>query len=252
MRRKLLLGNWKMNKTVSEAKEFALNAKDLGKLAKQNKVDMGICVPYIDLAPVKKILKNSLIIGAENCHELDHGAYTGEVSIPMLLDLGITWCIIGHSERRTYYNETSEACNKKILALLKNNMVPVYCCGESLETYEEGKTKEFVKEQIIKGFKDVSKEDAAKVVIAYEPIWSIGTGKNASKEIAEDVCKFIRKTIKDLYDTKTSNKVRILYGGSVKPNNIKEYLYCDNIDGALVGGASLDVNSYKELLTNLL
>lgn len=252
MRRKLLLGNWKMNKTVSEAKEFALNAKDLGKLAKQNKVDMGICVPYIDLAPVKKILKNSLIVGAENCHELDHGAYTGEVSIPMLLDLGITWCIIGHSERRTYYNETSEACNKKILALLKNNMVPVYCCGESLETYEEGKTKEFVKEQIIKGFKDVSKEDAAKVVIAYEPIWSIGTGKNASKEIAEDVCKFIRKTIKDLYDTKTSNKIRILYGGSVKPNNIKEYLYCDNIDGALVGGASLDVNSYKELLTNLL
>lgn len=252
MRRKLLLGNWKMNKTVSEAKEFALNAKDLGKLAKQNKVDMGICVPYIDLAPVKKILKNSLIVGAENCHELDHGAYTGEVSIPMLLDLCITWCIIGHSERRTYYNETSEACNKKILALLKNNMVPVYCCGESLETYEEGKTKEFVKEQIIKGFKDVSKEDAAKVVIAYEPIWSIGTGKNASKEIAEDVCKFIRKIIKDLYDTKTSNKVRILYGGSVKPNNIKEYLYCDNIDGALVGGASLDVNSYKELLTNLL
>ena len=252
MRRKLLLGNWKMNKTVSEAKEFALNAKDLGKLAKQNKVDMGICVPYIDLAPVKKILKNSLIVGAENCHELDHGAYTGEVSIPMLLDLGITWCIIGHSERRTYYNETSEACNKKILALLKNNMVPVYCCGESLETYEEGKTKEFVKEQIIKGFKDVSKEDAAKVVIAYEPIWSIGTGKNASKEIAEDVCKFIRKIIKDLYDTKTGNKVRILYGGSVKPNNIKEYLYCDNIDGALVGGASLDVNSYKELLTNLL
>ena len=252
MRRKLLLGNWKMNKTVSEAKEFALNAKDLGKLAKQNKVDMGICVPYIDLAPVKKILKNSLIVGAENCHELDHGAYTGEVSIPMLLDLGITWCIIGHSERRTYYNETSEACNKKILALLKNNMVPVYCCGETLETYEEGKTKEFVKEQIIKGFKDVSKEDAIKVVIAYEPIWSIGTGKNASKEIAEDVCKFIRKIIKDLYDTKTSNKVRILYGGSVKPNNIKEYLYCDNIDGALVGGASLDVNSYKELLTNLL
>ena len=252
MRRKLLLGNWKMNKTVSEAKEFALNAKDLGKLAKQNKIDMGICVPYIDLAPVKKILKNSLIVGAENCHELDHGAYTGEVSIPMLLDLGITWCIIGHSERRTYYNETSEACNKKILALLKNNMVPVYCCGETLETYEEGKTKEFVKEQIIKGFKDVSKEDAIKVVIAYEPIWSIGTGKNASKEIAEDVCKFIRKIIKDLYDTKTSNKVRILYGGSVKPNNIKEYLYCDNIDGALVGGASLDVNSYKELLTNLL
>lgn len=241
-----------MNKTVTEAKEFALQAKELGKLAKANKIDMGICVPAIDLEPVKKILKKSLIVGAENVHYLEKGAYTGEISIPMLKDINIDWAIIGHSERRTYDNETSEKCNLKILALLKNNMVPVYCCGESLETYEANKTKEFVKEQIIKGFKDVSKEDAAKVVIAYEPIWSIGTGKNASKEIAEDVCKFIRKTIKDLYDTKTSNKVRILYGGSVKPNNIKEYLYCDNIDGALVGGASLDVNSYKELLTNLL
>lgn len=241
-----------MNKTPSQAVEFAKASKDLGKLARSNKVDMGVCVPYIDLVPVKKIIKKSLIVGAENCHYEDHGAYTGEVSIPMLKEIGIDWCIIGHSERRQYDGETSEKCNKKILALLKNNMVPVYCCGESLETYEEGKTKEFVKEQIIKGFKDVSKEDAAKVVIAYEPIWSIGTGKNASKEIAEDVCKFIRKIIKDLYDTKTSNKVRILYGGSVKPNNIKEYLYCDNIDGALVGGASLDVNSYKELLTNLL
>ena len=251
MRRKLLLGNWKMNKTVSEAKEFALNAKDLGKLAKQNKVDMGICVPYIDLAPVKKILKNSLIVGAENCHELDHGAYTGEVSIPMLLDLGITWCIIGHSERRTYYNETSEACNKKILALLKNNMVPVYCCGESLETYEEGKTKEFVKEQIIKGFKDVSKEDAAKVVIAYEPIWSIGTGKNASKEIAEDVCKFIREVIESLYNKEVAEQVIIQYGGSVKPNNIAEYLKQTDIDGALVGGASLKAESFLEMIKNL-
>ena len=252
MRRKLLLGNWKMNKTVSEAKVFALEAKELGKLAKANKIDMGVCVPYVCLAPVKKILKNSLIVGAENCHELDHGAYTGEISIPMLKDLNISWCIIGHSERRTYYNETNEACNKKVLALLENGLVPVYCCGESLETYEANKTKEFVKEQIVKGFENVSKEDATKVVIAYEPIWSIGTGKNASKEIAEDICKFIRKTLKDLYDTKTANKIRILYGGSVKPNNIKEYLSCENIDGALVGGASLDVNSYKELLTNLL
>lgn len=252
MRRKLLLGNWKMNKTVTEAKEFAYQAKDLGKLARANKIDMGICVPYIDLEPVKKILKKSLIIGAENCHELEKGAYTGEISIPMLKDLGISWCIIGHSERRTYYSETSEACNKKILALLKNEMIPVYCCGESLQTYEEGNTKSFVKEQIIAGFKDVSPEDAVKVVIAYEPIWSIGTGKNASKEIAEDICSFIRKTLKTIYGAKVANKIRILYGGSVKPNNIKEYLTQANIDGALVGGASLDVNSYKELLTNLL
>jgi len=248
MRRKLLLGNWKMNKTVTEAKEFALEAKDLGKTAKANKIDMGVCVPYVDLAPVKKILKNSLIVGAENCNELDHGAYTGEISIPMLLDLGISWCIIGHSERRTYYAETSEHCNKKILSLLKNNMIPVYCCGESEAIFEEGKTKEFVKEQIIAGFKDVSEDDASKVVIAYEPIWSIGTGKNASTEIAEDICKFIRDIIKDLYGRKVANKIRILYGGSVKPNNIKAYLSQEDVDGALVGGASLDVKSYTELI----
>ena len=131
-----------MNKTVTEAKEFALQAKELGKLAKANKIDMGICVPAIDLEPVKKILKKSLIVGAENVHYLEKGAYTGEISIPMLKDINIDWAIIGHSERRTYDNETSEKCNLKILALLKNNMVPVYCCGESLETYEANKTKE--------------------------------------------------------------------------------------------------------------
>ena len=252
MRRKLLLGNWKMNKTVSESREFAKEIRPLAKEARSHKIDIGVCVPYLDLEPVKKILKNSMIVGAENVHYLESGAYTGEVSIPMLKDINISLSLVGHSERRQYDNETNEKCNAKILALLKNDMVPVYCVGESLETFEANKTKEFVKEQIIVGLKDVDKEDVKKLVIAYEPIWSIGTGKNASKEIAEDVCKFIRKILRELYDTKTANKVRILYGGSVKPNNIKEYLYCDNIDGALVGGASLDVNSYKELLTNLL
>ena len=241
-----------MNKTPSEAVEFCKEAKELGKLARDNKVDMGICVPYVDLVPVKKILKKSLIVGAENCHYLEKGAYTGEISIPMLKDIGIDWCIIGHSERRTYDNETSEKCNKKILALLANGIIPVYCCGESLETFEANKTKEFVEEQIVTGFKDVSYDDAAKVVIAYEPIWAIGTGKNASKEIAEDICGFIRNVIAKLYDRKVANKVRILYGGSVKPATVKEYLTQKDIDGALVGGASLDVNSYKELLTSLL
>lgn len=241
-----------MNKTPSEAIEFCKEAKELGKLARANKVDMGICVPYVDLVPVKKILKKSLIVGAENCHYLEKGAYTGEISIPMLKDIGIDWCIIGHSERRTHDNETSEKCNKKILALLANGIIPVYCCGESLETFEANKTKDFVEEQIVTGFKDVSYDDAAKVVIAYEPIWAIGTGKNASKEIAEDICGFIRNVIAKLYDRKVANKVRILYGGSVKPATVKEYLTQKDIDGALVGGASLDVNSYKELLTSLL
>lgn len=252
MRRKLLLGNWKMNKTPTEAREFAIEAKPLGKLARANHIDMGVCVPACDLEVVKKTLKNSLIVGAENCHYLEKGAYTGEISIPMLKDLNISWCLIGHSERREYDNETSEKCNLKIKALLANELTPVYCCGESLKTYEENKTKEFVKDQILTGFKDISGEDASKVVIAYEPIWAIGTGKSASKEIAEDICAYIRKVLRDLYGVKVANKIRILYGGSVKPNNIRDYLLQKDVDGALVGGASLDPKSYKELLTNLL
>lgn len=241
-----------MNKTVSEAVEFAKSAKELGKEARHNHIDMGICVPYVDLAPVKKILKNSLILGAENCHREDHGAYTGEISIAMLKDLGISRVIIGHSERRSYDNETSEKCNLKIKALLANSMTPVYCVGESLNTFEEGKTKEFVKEQVEKGFLGVSADEAKKVVIAYEPIWAIGTGKSASKEIAEDVAKFIRGVLKKLYGAKVANRVRILYGGSVKPDNIRDYLLQDDVDGALVGGASLAYQSYRELLLNLL
>src|SRR5574344_3083727 len=248
MRRKLLMGNWKMNKTLPEAIEFA---KDTSALAKKNKVDMGIACPYIDLYAVKKIVKNYLIVASENVHYEDHGAFTGEVSIPMLKSININWSIIGHSERRGYDNETSEKCNKKILALLANGMVPLYCCGESLETYEAGKTKDWIKEQITTGLKDVKPEDMTKVVIAYEPIWSIGTGKNASSEIAEDICAYIRKLVREVYGAKVANRVRILYGGSVKPNNIKEYLSMKDIDGALVGGASLKVESYKELIENI-
>ena len=251
MRRKLLLGNWKMNKTISEAKAFAKEAKELGKEARAHKIDMGVCVPYLCLESVKKILKSSLIVASQNVHYLEKGAYTGEISIPMLKEINIGYCLLGHSERREYDNETSEKCNLKMKALFANNMIPIYCCGESLETFNEGKTKAFVKEQIVTGLKDISAEDVKKLVIAYEPIWSIGTGKNASKEIAEEICKFIRKVLRELYDTKTANKVRILYGGSVKPENIREYLSQKNVDGALVGGASLDINSYRQLLVNI-
>jgi triosephosphate isomerase (TIM) len=252
MRRKLLLGNWKMNKTLPEAIEFAKGTKEISDLAKKNKVDMGVACPYIDLQAVKKIVKKRLIVASQNVSKDDHGAFTGEISIPMLKSINIDWAIIGHSERREYDAETSEKCNKKILTLLANNMVPVYCCGESLETFESNKTKEFIKEQILTGLKDVKPEDMSKVVIAYEPIWSIGTGKNASKEIAEDICGYIRKLVRGLYGAKVANRVRILYGGSVKPNNIKEYLSEKDIDGALVGGASLELESFKGLLTSIL
>lgn len=251
MRKKLLLGNWKMNKTVAEAKEFAEASISLLTLANENNIDIGVAPTYLGLAAVKAINPN-IIVAAQNVHFKPNGAYTGEISIPMLKELEISWVIIGHSERRTYDNETSEKCNLKIVELLKNDMVPVYCVGETLEEFENNKTCEIVKEALVAGLHGLTAEDVKKVVIAYEPIWSIGTGKNASKEIAENVCAFIRSIIADLFNKEVAEEVRVLYGGSVKPINVKEYMSMKDIDGALVGGASLQVNSYKELIENML
>ena len=251
MRRKLLLGNWKMNKLASEAKEFAIASKPLVAKAKENKIDIGVAPTYMSLATVRKFAAKKMIVAAQNVHFEDHGAFTGEVSIPMLKEFKIDWVILGHSERRTYDGETSEKCNKKMKALLTNDMVPVYCCGETLEQFDAGETKAVVAEQIKKGFEGISEEDAKKVVVAYEPIWSIGTGKNASTEIAQDVCKYIRKVLKGVVG-KAASKIRILYGGSVKPENVKAYLSCPDVDGALVGGASLKIDSYEGLLNNIL
>ncbi len=251
MRKKLLLGNWKMNKTIAEAKAFAEASIDFDKLAKANNIDIGVAPTYLCLDAVKSINKD-MIVAAQNCHFLENGAYTGEVSIPMLKEINIDWVILGHSERRTYDNETSGVCNKKIKALLANDMTPVYCCGESLDLFEKGLTKSYVKAQIKEGFEGLSAEEAKKVIIAYEPIWSIGTGKNASTEIAQDICSFVRSIIKELYSEEVAESVRVLYGGSVKPVNVKEYLSQNDIDGALVGGASLKVESFKELLDNIL
>ena len=251
MRRKLLLGNWKMNKLASEAKEFAIASKPLVAKAKENKIDIGVAPTYMSLATVRKFAAKKMIVAAQNVHFEDHGAFTGEVSIPMLKEFKIDWVILGHSERRTYDGETSEKCNKKMKALLANDMVPVYCCGETLEQFDAGETKAVVAEQIKKGFEGISEEDAKKVVVAYEPNWSIGTGKNASTEIAQDVCKYIRKVLKGVVG-KAASKIRILYGGSVKPENVKAYLSCPDVDGALVGGASLKIDSYEGLLNNIL
>jgi len=251
MRRKLLLGNWKMNKLASEAKEFAVAAKPLAAKAKANKIDLGIAPTYMSLAVARKFAAKSMIVAAQNVHFNDHGAFTGEVSIPMLKEFKINWVILGHSERRAYDNETSEKCNAKMKVLIENDMVPVYCVGETLEQYEAGNTKKVVEDQIRKGFEGITEEQAKKVVVAYEPVWSIGTGKNASVEIAQDVCKFIRKILKSCVG-KAASKIRILYGGSVKPENVKAYLGCPDVDGALVGGASLKIDSYEALLNNIL
>src|SRR5574344_1987310 len=250
MRKKLLLGNWKMNKTPSEAKAFALAAGEMVEFATSHGIDVGVAPTFVCLETVKENINPKCIVAAQNVNEHDHGAFTGEVSIPMLKSIGIDRVILGHSERRAYNGETSEACNLKIKALLAAGMTPVYCCGESLATFEKGETKKFVAEQLRAGLKDLTPEEAKKVVIAYEPIWAIGTGKSASTETAEDTIGFIRRTLRESFGN-VALDMRILYGGSVKPDNIASYMSQDDIDGALVGGASLDPVSYRGLIANL-
>lgn len=239
-----------MNKTISEAKEFAEASKELVEFAHNHNIDLGVTPTFLCLDVVRKTNPN-IIVGAQNVNDKDSGAFTGEISIPMLKEINIDWSLIGHSERRAYNGETNETCNKKILHLLENKMVPVYCVGETLQEFENGDTKKVVGSQVVEGLANVSSSDIESVVIAYEPVWSIGTGKNASKEIAQDVCKFIRDEVSKLFGEEKAQKVRILYGGSVKPENVKEYLSAEDIDGALVGGASLKIDSFKLLVENI-
>ena len=240
-----------MNKTSAEAKQFALDTKELVALAAKNNIDIGVAPTYLSLAAVKENADKRMIVAAQNCHFKESGAFTGEISIPMLLEYGIDWVLICHSERRAYDNETNFKCHEKIKALLANKMVPVYCVGETLDEFDSGKTKEVVSAQIKEGLEGFTAEQVKDLVIAYEPVWSIGTGKNASTEIAQDVCGFIRGLLRELFG-EVAEEIRILYGGSVKPENIKAYLSCPDIDGGLVGGASLKRESYECLLTNIL
>ena len=240
-----------MNKLSSEAKEFAIASRPLAQKAKENNIDLGVAPTYLSLAATKESASKDMIVAAQNVHFKENGAFTGEVSIPMLKEFGIDWCLIGHSERRTYDNETDEKCNAKIKALIANEMIPLYCVGETLAEFEAGQTKEVVSRQVRVGLKELTAEDVKDLVVAYEPVWSIGTGKNASTEIAEDVCKFIRYVLKEMFGN-VADEIRVLYGGSVKPENIKAYLSCPDVDGALVGGASLKIDSYESLLNNII
>ena len=252
MRKKVIVGNWKMNHTNVETKEFMLAMKDVVKEAKTHNIVLGIAPTYMCLATAGKTAPRGLIVSAQNVNDHMSGAYTGEISIPMLKEVkGLTHVIIGHSERRQYYKETNASCNAKMKLLAENGLLPIYCVGESLEQFENKETKKVVKEQIVEGLTGLAADYVAKMIIAYEPVWSIGTGKNASKEIAEDVCGFIRKEVAKLYGRRIANKVIIQYGGSVKPNNVKDYLTQPNIDGALVGGASLKADTFAELVSNL-
>lgn len=243
----IIAGNWKLHMNPEQTTEFVDAVKD--KLPDPSKVESLICAPAVDLDALRKAAKGSnLHIGAENCYFEDEGAYTGETSPKVLKEMGMDYVIIGHSERRGYFHETDEDINKKAKAIFANGLKPIICCGESLETREANKQEDWVVAQIKAALDGLTAEQVSSLVIAYEPIWAIGTGKSADVETAEKCCKLVRETVKSLYDEVTAEAVRIQYGGSVKPNNIKEYMACEDIDGALIGGASLKVDSFKELV----
>ncbi|MBO3445374.1 triose-phosphate isomerase [Clostridium sp. CCUG 7971] len=245
MRKPIIAGNWKMNKTIAEAVEFVNEVKDK---VNNDKVEAVICAPFLALKDLKEATKGSNIkIGAQNMHFEESGAFTGEVAPAMLKEIGIDYVVIGHSERRQYFNETDETVNKKVLKALEHGIDPILCCGETLEQRENGETKSVCKVQIEKALENVTKEDLVKVVIAYEPIWAIGTGKTATAEDANDVIAYIREVVANLYG-ELANEVRIQYGGSVKPSNVTEIMNQSDIDGALVGGASLAPSDYTELV----
>ena len=244
-RKPIIVGNWKMNKLRKDAKDFMTGVEK--HLTGEEKADYGIASPYTCLDVCVDNAKH-LIVAAENCNEVDSGAFTGEVSVPMLEEIGITYCIIGHSERRTYYNETNEHCALKAKRLFASNITPILCIGETEAEYDAGKTNDVIKAQLSGSLAGLTADEVSRMVIAYEPIWAIGTGKSADTTIAENCCKLVRETVKGLYDEDTASKVRIQYGGSVKPNNIKEYMACEDIDGALIGGASLKVDSFIEII----
>ena len=236
-RRKIIAGNWKMNMTPSEAVKLCAELKDL---VKTDEADVVYCVPAIDIIPVVEAVKGTNVaVGAENMYFEDKGAFTGEISASMLVDAGVKYVIIGHSERREYFKETDELLNKKVKKAIEAGLTPILCCGETLEQRETGITLDWIRMQIKLDLAGVAAKDVANMVIAYEPIWAIGTGKTATADQAQEVCGAIRECIKEMYDAATADSVRIQYGGSVKGENAAEIFGKPDIDGGLVGGASL-------------
>jgi triosephosphate isomerase len=247
MRKKVIAGNWKMNKTLSEANQFIEEA--VKQVTNHENVEAIVCAPFPYLASlVEKTKGSSIKISAQNMHYADDGAYTGEVSPVMLKDIGVTHVVIGHSERREYFAETDETVNKKTHAAFNHGLTPIVCVGESLEQREANETMNHVETQVKNAIAGLSETQVADTIIAYEPIWAIGTGKTASDEEANEVCTHIRNVIKDVTSEEIAEKVIIQYGGSVKPDNIEALLTQSDIDGALVGGASLETTSFVQLV----
>ena len=249
MRKPIIAGNWKMNKTVQEAKDFV---NELPALPDTNEVDSVICAPTLQLDALVNLTKEGvaegLQIGAQNAHFEDSGAFTGETSPAALEDLGVKYVVLGHSERREYFGETDEDVNKKALAVFSHNMTPIICVGETLDEREADKAESVVGDQVEAALKEFTEEQVKSTVIAYEPIWAIGTGKSSTSEDANQMCAHVRKVVANVYSQEAADALRVQYGGSVKPNNIKEYMAQSDIDGALVGGASLKVDDFVQLL----
>lgn len=246
MRIPFIAGNWKMFKTKAEAIAFA---EEFRELYKDTDVQTAICAPFTNLEALKEAFAGTEIkVGAQNVHFADEGAFTGEISVSMLEEIGVDFCIVGHSERRQYFGETDETVNKKLKKLFEGPIRPILCVGESLEERDADKAFDVVGSQIKADLEGIDAADVKKLVIAYEPIWAIGTGRTATPDQAEEMCAFIRKTLIELYGEEVSDEVIIQYGGSVKPANATEIMNMDEIDGALVGGASLKPKDFMEII----
>ena len=246
-RKKIIAGNWKMNMTPSEAVELVNTLKPL---VANDEVDVVFCVPAIDIVPVVEAAKGTNIqVGAENMYFEESGAYTGEIAPAMLVDAGVKYVVLGHSERRDYFGETNEDVNKKVLKALEHGITPIMCCGETLEQREQGVTMDFIRQQVKVGLQNVTVDQAKTMVIAYEPIWAIGTGKTATPEDADSAHAFIRSFVAKLYSSDIAENLIIQYGGSVNASNVKALMAKENIDGALVGGASLSVEKFLPIIT---
>lgn len=246
LRKAVIAGNWKMNKTPNEAKVL-LN--EIAPLVKDADCEVIACVPYVDLSTALEAVKGTNIkIGAENCHWAESGAYTGEISTGMLVEMGVEYVVLGHSERRQYFGETDETVNKRTKAALKAGLKPIVCVGELLWERECDITEEVIARQIKLDLFDVSAEDVKKTIIAYEPVWAIGTGKTATAEQAEEVCAFIRATLAKLYGQDVANAVTIQYGGSMNDKNCDELVGKENVDGGLIGGASLVAEKFATIV----
>ena len=250
MRKYIIAGNWKMNKTPAEAKALLseIAAKNAGKTA----CEIVLCVPAIDIpAAVEAVAGTNVKIGAQNVHFKDNGAYTGEISAAMLNECGVEYVIIGHSERRQYFGETDETVNLRTVQAINNGLIAIVCVGETLAERQDNITFEVIGTQIKRAFKGISAEQMAKVVIAYEPVWAIGTGETATNEQAEEVCMFIRGLIAELYGVDVANDITIQYGGSMNAKNAAELLSMDNIDGGLIGGASLKADDFTTIIDSV-